>query len=191
MTQLFIEHMLLLLAAFCVGGALGAILKLSLRGPAQVAVAAHGPSGAVYADDTLEAGEEFETSAAHRDGSDNELYASDELEHQPLPEKQFDQPLVSEQEQAVVEGFEELEIETEAYGLPAPRGGVADDLTQISGIGPKIQNTLNELGVFHFDQIASWGDAEIIAINEVLNFPGRIERENWVGQALELAGKSG
>ena len=75
-------------------------------------------------------------------------------------------------------------------GLLAPRGGVADDLTKIKGIGAKIEETLHEFGVFHFDQIASWGPAEITAINEALNFPGRIEREDWKVQAKELSSEA-
>src|SRR5262249_35925121 len=71
--------------------------------------------------------------------------------------------------------------------LPAPRGGAPDDLRQITGIGPKIQRTLNDLGIYHFDQIAAWTQKEIDWVNTSLSFAGRIERDKWVAQARELS----
>ena len=65
--------------------------------------------------------------------------------------------------------------------------GKPDDLELIAGIGPKLAETLNELGVFHYDQIANWQDADIERIDTHLNFPGRIVRENWIEQANALA----
>ena len=64
--------------------------------------------------------------------------------------------------------------------------GEIDDLKQISGIGPKIENTLNDLGIFHFQQIADFDDENVKWVNEHLNFKGRIEREKWVEQAREI-----
>ena len=72
-------------------------------------------------------------------------------------------------------------------GLDAPRNGEADDLKRISGIGPKIETMLNERGIFHFDQIAGWTGAEIAWVDNDLSFKGRIEREDWIGQAKKLA----
>ena len=46
---------------------------------------------------------------------------------------------------------------TKPATLPAPRGGQPDDLRQLSGVGPKMEQTLHAMGIFHFDQIASWG----------------------------------
>ncbi|MDT8345605.1 MAG: NADH-quinone oxidoreductase subunit NuoE [Thermohalobaculum sp.] len=71
--------------------------------------------------------------------------------------------------------------------LKKPRKGGADDLRKISGVGPKLEVLLHELGVFHFDQIAAWTSAEIAWIDERLSFKGRIEREGWVAQAAKLA----
>jgi NADH-quinone oxidoreductase subunit E len=73
-------------------------------------------------------------------------------------------------------------------GLDAPRGGVPDHLMRIKGVGPKIQGRLHELGVFHFDQIAAWGPAELAWIDANFEgFSGRAVREDWVGQAAILA----
>ncbi|WP_378947302.1 ATP-binding cassette domain-containing protein [Mesorhizobium sp. ANAO-SY3R2] len=71
--------------------------------------------------------------------------------------------------------------------LAAPRGGVADRLTQIKGIGPVNESKLNKHGIFHIDQIAAWKKADIAAAEAYLAFDGRIEREDWVGQAKALA----
>ena len=69
-------------------------------------------------------------------------------------------------------------------GLPEARGGVPDDLRLIEGIGPKIQRSLNGFGVFHFDQIAAWTEADVAWIDANLpNFPGRASRDRWVSQA--------
>lgn len=67
--------------------------------------------------------------------------------------------------------------------------GEVDDLKKISGIGPKIENTLNDLGIYHFQQIAEFDDENIIWVNQHLNFKGRIEREKWVEQAREIVAK--
>lgn len=71
--------------------------------------------------------------------------------------------------------------------LAAPRAGQADDLKQLKGVGPKLEATLNALGIFHFDQIAGWGPDEIAWVDERLQFRGRIDRDGWVGQAQILA----
>ncbi|CDX46774.1 ABC transporter related protein [Mesorhizobium plurifarium] len=71
--------------------------------------------------------------------------------------------------------------------LDAPRGGKADSLIRIKGIGPVNERKLNEHGIFHFDQIAAWKKADIEAAEAYLAFDGRIEREDWIGQAKALA----
>jgi len=73
-------------------------------------------------------------------------------------------------------------------GLAAPRGGRADDLTKIKGLGPKSVEKLHGLGVYHFDQIAGWSSENVAWIGATLAVPGRPERGRWVAQAKELAG---
>ena len=63
----------------------------------------------------------------------------------------------------------------------------ADDLTQISGVGPVIVKKLNDLGVTTFAQIAAWSKDDIAAMDEKLNFKGRIDRDEWLKQAKKLA----
>lgn len=79
-------------------------------------------------------------------------------------------------------------VETiELFGLKAPEGDAADDLKMIAGVGPKLEETLNSLGIYHFHQIAAWQQAEIDWVDDHLMFSGRIERENWIEQAQALA----
>ncbi len=70
--------------------------------------------------------------------------------------------------------------------LTAPRNGEKDNLTRIKGVGIKIEETLNEIGIYHFDQIATWDTENIAWADSTLGFPGRAERENWVEQAQAL-----
>ncbi|MGI9436612.1 MAG: hypothetical protein ACR2Q4_17590 [Geminicoccaceae bacterium] len=71
--------------------------------------------------------------------------------------------------------------------LAVPHGGQADDLKQISGVGPKLEKTLNGLGIFHFSQIAEFTPENAAWVDQHLRFKGRIARENWVEQAKILA----
>lgn len=72
--------------------------------------------------------------------------------------------------------------------LTAPRGGKADDLKQIKGVGPKMEETCNSLGFYHFDQIANWTQEELAWVDENLEgFKGRATRDEWVAQAKLLA----
>lgn len=65
--------------------------------------------------------------------------------------------------------------------------GPADDLKRIRGIGVLIEKRLNGLGVSRYDHIANWTSSDIERVSQVLDFKGRIERENWVEQARILS----
>lgn len=72
--------------------------------------------------------------------------------------------------------------------LSAAREGGPDDLKQIKGVGPKLEKTLHGMGIFHFDQISTWGPAEQAWMDDNLaGFKGRATRDNWVEQAKTLA----
>jgi len=64
----------------------------------------------------------------------------------------------------------------------------SDDLKRIKGIGPKNEDQLNALGIFTFAQIAAWTPANVEWVEGYLSFPGRIGREDWIGQAKQLSG---
>jgi predicted flap endonuclease-1-like 5' DNA nuclease len=87
---------------------------------------------------------------------------------------------------AKVEG-EDLIAGQRPLGLAAPRGGKADDLKLIRGIGKQNEGRLHGLGVWHFDQIAAWTKDNIEWVGSYLAFVGRIDREEWVSQAKALA----
>ncbi|MEM7733214.1 MAG: hypothetical protein AAF280_10580 [Pseudomonadota bacterium] len=73
-------------------------------------------------------------------------------------------------------------------GLKKARGGRADNLKEIKGVGPKLEKMLNGMGYYHFDQIASWKKKEVAWVDENLEgFKGRVSRDEWVKQAKILA----
>ncbi|WP_353187222.1 NADH-quinone oxidoreductase subunit NuoE [Bosea sp. (in: a-proteobacteria)] len=72
--------------------------------------------------------------------------------------------------------------------LSAARGGKGDDLELIWGVGPKLAKMLNEMGVWHFDQIAKWTPAELAWVDARLTgFKGRALRDDWIAQSKKLA----
>lgn len=72
--------------------------------------------------------------------------------------------------------------------LTAARGGKADDLKRVKGIGPKMEKLCNKLGFYHFDQLASWTPDEVAWVDANLEgFKGRVSRDEWVSQAKLLA----
>lgn len=66
-------------------------------------------------------------------------------------------------------------------------GGLRDNLRLIKGIGPAIEKTLNELGIFRYHQIAEMTEYDIDRVAQRLKgFSSRIYREDWIGQARDL-----
>jgi predicted flap endonuclease-1-like 5' DNA nuclease len=79
------------------------------------------------------------------------------------------------------------EVGTKPRLLEAP-SGEPDDLKQIKGVGPALEKLCHSLGIYHFDQIAKWTDAEVAWVDEHLEgFKGRVSRDDWVSQAKTLA----
>ncbi|MGX9147462.1 NADH-quinone oxidoreductase subunit E [Mesorhizobium sp. 128a] len=78
-----------------------------------------------------------------------------------------------------------LEDKNRPAGIVRP--AAVDDLKLISGVGPKIEGVLHTLGIFTFAQVASWKKAERDWVDGYLAFQGRIDRDDWVGQAKALA----
>jgi predicted flap endonuclease-1-like 5' DNA nuclease len=66
--------------------------------------------------------------------------------------------------------------------------GEADDLKRIKGVGPKLEQMLNGMGIYHYRQIAAWGPEEVAWCDDNLEgFKGRVSRDEWVAQARILA----
>ena len=91
------------------------------------------------------------------------------------------------------------DVETAARGEPAAAtadvsglraresGSLRDNLRLIKGIGPAIEKTLNELGIFRYHQVAEMTEYDINRVAQRLKgFSSRIYREDWIGQARDL-----
>ena len=70
---------------------------------------------------------------------------------------------------------------------PAAKAAKADDLKAISGIGPKLEQVLNGMGLRRYADIAALTDADVARIEAELGLDGRIARDGWVEQARTLA----
>ena len=88
--------------------------------------------------------------------------------------------------------FSEIEAQQEEVlqdvretAAPPPEG--ADDLKEILGIGKVFESTLHDLGIYSYQQIASFGLSDIARVNSQLKeFKGRMEQDDWIGQAKDL-----
>jgi predicted flap endonuclease-1-like 5' DNA nuclease len=152
-----------------------------------------------FSGDGLEAGTNYFVHAVHRSGEgvDSAVMTSGgfstdaapapapEPEPTPAPAPAAEPEGVDYDGDGVVEGTGEG---TRPAALDGPRGGKADDLKRIKGVGPKMEKLCNSLGFYHFDQIASWSRDEVAWVDANLEgFKGRVTRDTWVEQARLLA----
>jgi NADH-quinone oxidoreductase subunit E len=99
-------------------------------------------------------------------------------------------------------GTTELEAKEAGHGHPrgnepgeaasdeTASGETPDDLTRISGIGPRIRDRLHAEGVRRFSQIAAWTDEDVDRFDALIGGPeDRVRRDEWVAQARRLAGE--
>jgi predicted flap endonuclease-1-like 5' DNA nuclease len=201
MEHLTVELVLWILLAFFVGCILGCILRQSLSGRRAGDMAASGhetveevadeavlaemralPEAPVAVVEEASELAALDTLAVPGDRSDARPEPLDSLPKAAEPRPEPMSVMVSEPTP--------LPADTRPkrpQGLAAPRGERADNLQRISGIGPKLEKTLHDLGFFHYDQIAAWTPLEVTWINEHLRFRGRVEREQWIEQARLLA----
>lgn len=62
-----------------------------------------------------------------------------------------------------------------------------DDLQKINGIGPLFEEKLNSIGIYNYAQISKLKNEDILRITKQIKlFSGRIERDDWIGQAFKL-----
>jgi predicted flap endonuclease-1-like 5' DNA nuclease len=151
--------------------------------PAAIGGGADGPSASVHP------GALHESEASRRDA---ESATHDTAALEPLPE------LVREREQLFREladargesaRYRQIVIDIENNAPPPILAGVGepDDLKLIVGVGPVLERMLHNLGVTTFRQIARWTEREIADFDAKLpEFPGRIQRDQWVTQARAL-----
>jgi large subunit ribosomal protein L19 len=74
-------------------------------------------------------------------------------------------------------------------GFKKPKGA-SDDLTQIKSIDADLAGRLGGLGVIKFEQVANFSDDDIANVDEALALHGRMEKDDWVGQARRLLAES-
>lgn len=93
---------------------------------------------------------------------------------------------------AIVLQQQEEEEKVQQAALKAkPSTSQLSDLTAIKGIGKRIAEQLNEMGISSVEQLARLSTSEIENIkNSFSSFRNRIERDNWIGQAQQLSGIS-
>lgn len=89
----------------------------------------------------------------------------------------------------VVDAADAAELQPEDFRQPAmlDKPQAPDDLKAISGIGPKLEQVLNGLGIWTYGQVSVWTAEEIAWVDDYLGFRGRIGRDDWIGQAAKLA----
>lgn len=104
-----------------------------------------------------------------------------------------DKKIVIEAEQLSIADLPEEKDEFEEELAKASEGMVLDyedNLKLISGVGPKMEKMLKDFGVKTFYQLSNFDEKGIEALNGRINaFPGRIERDDWIGQAKKLYGE--
>ncbi|GLK80901.1 MULTISPECIES: 30S ribosomal protein S2 [Methylopila] len=97
-----------------------------------------------------------------------------------------DEPLIEELPAEGPEVAEVADAPVEAFELLAAPRGAPDDLAKLSGVGPQLEQKLNEYGVYHYWQIAAMTPADVAKADADLKLNGRFDREGWVAQAREL-----
>ncbi len=110
------------------------------------------------------------------------------VESEPLEEPAPEMPPVTAAPEPVAVAATPAAPPAEASPFMDAPDGEPDDLRRIKGVGPKLNDLLYSLGVFHFRQIADWNAAQVAEVDSHLgSFTGRIERDRWVDQARYLA----
>jgi len=75
----------------------------------------------------------------------------------------------------------------ESLGTFNPETDTADDLKKVNGIGPVMEQKLNEIGIFTFAQVSKMTEKEYDLLDSITgSFPGRALRDDWAGQAKKL-----
>ncbi len=111
------------------------------------------------------------------------LDASNDPADEFVEESEADEPPAESSDASIAEAIDD------AFSgrLSETHDETRDDLKQIKGVGPAIEKTLNELGIFSFQQIAEMSEYDIDRVAQRLKgFRSRIYREDWIGQAREL-----
>lgn len=117
-----------------------------------------------------------------------EAVASDAVDAAAVPEASESAEVPAD---AGAEAGETAEDEAEATLLFQPPEGDPDDLKKITGVGPSLEQRLRSIGVTKIEQIANFSDEDIEKVDEKLNLKGRLQRDDWVGQARAIVPDAG
>jgi len=105
-------------------------------------------------------------------------------------------PAKTEVKEIIEEKTEPASAKEDASSLLAsigtfdPATETADDLKKVKGIGPKMEQTLNQIGIFTFAQVSRMTGKEYDLLDSITEaFPGRAQRDDWAGQAKKLSNK--
>lgn len=94
------------------------------------------------------------------------------------------QPVAQGSEAAVLSRIASRAAELNFDRIGRASAAEADDLKDIVGVGPFLERKLHSLGIYTFRQVSNFTKEDIDKVNEIIEFfPGRIERDNWVGQS--------
>jgi len=94
--------------------------------------------------------------------------------------------IIAEEVETTVESVSNVAAETtqSAFGMTS---GAIDDLTHLTGIGPKLAAALAARGICTFAQLADWTEEQALAFDSELSLKGRVARDAWIAQARRLA----
>ena len=177
----FVVIALLLLAAFLVGGVLGYLARRYVL-PGKGRTTRH---RAQTAEEILEREMNAADEAIDAEtGSETAMAPADDGAPAGPPAGVEIAPSPVHTENAQAEAMREPPL------LSEPRDGKRDNLKKIKGIGPKLEEELNGVGVYHFDQVAGWDDQSAAWIDAKLDLRGRIARDGWVAQAQALVARA-
>jgi predicted flap endonuclease-1-like 5' DNA nuclease len=104
-----------------------------------------------------------------------------------LAEEVAAEPAIAAESAASELAEAEIEVPEAAVEAAPAAVEIADDLTRLSGIGPKLSAALAERGVSRFAHIAAWTAEDLARFDVELALKGRAVREAWVAQARRLA----
>lgn len=190
MPMLIIQLAILIVVAFVIGCVLGRLVRgrnAAIKDKENTIIAAALSTPAV--DEKPEPVTSAKAIVADEPSKDKVEEVAEKVE-EPLPETEVKEleaePEILEQI-AVEEPVVEIQDLHRPELLEAPLNGKPDNLTAISGIGKSVEEMLQELGVFHYTQIAQWKVDEAAWIERHIGFAGRVTRENWSVQASKLA----
>jgi len=77
-------------------------------------------------------------------------------------------------------------VQTDKFELLSAPRGAPDDMSKLTGVGPELETTLNDAGIFHYWQIAAMTDTDIEKVDADLKLNGKIKQNGWVAQAREM-----